>query len=150
MKYWIGNENGIYVIRDNNDALIYSSKSRPNVDKFYQEINSVQKSMVNMNNFKYQDIPTGKAPNSILDKKGFYISHNRFSAGYGCETTAIVFPDILGFFGVSDCYCVLRGDHREQCKTLETIEDCIKYLKNNEENLHERSEHKNLFAHYNV
>ena len=38
MKYWIGYENGIYVIRDDNDVLIYSSYSRSSVDKFYQEL----------------------------------------------------------------------------------------------------------------
>lgn len=103
-----------------------------------------------MNNFKYQDTPTGKAQNSVLDKNGFYISHNRFSSGYGCETTAIVFHNIPSRWGIAGCFCVLCGDHREQCKKLETIDDCIKYLKNNEENLHKFSEHQALFTHYNV
>ena len=106
--------------------------------------------MVKMDKFIYQDTPTGKAPNSVLDKKGFYISHNRFSSGYGCETTAIVFHNIPSRWGIAECFCVLCGDHREQCKELETIDDCIKYLKNNEVNLHKFSDHQAIFAHYNA
>ena len=38
MKYWIGYEEGLYVIRDDKEQLVYSSYSRSSVERFYQEL----------------------------------------------------------------------------------------------------------------
>ena len=38
MKYWIGYEEGVYVIRDDNEAEIFRSYSRASAEQFYQEL----------------------------------------------------------------------------------------------------------------
>ena len=38
MKYWIGYEANLYVIRDDIGVLIYSAHSRGDVERFYQEL----------------------------------------------------------------------------------------------------------------
>lgn len=86
-------------------------------------------------NFKYQYIPDGFAPNSILSKAGYYISYNDYDRSlYGSDTTAIVIEPELKFL-------ILNGDHRKQLAACDSLKSCVDYFNANIELANEYSEH---------
>lgn len=79
------------------------------------------------------------SPNVILPLDGFHISHNYSSAGYGCETTAIVLQNHVHF--------VLNGDHREAlAKASEEhgLQGCVDYFIDNINQANRISEHLSI------
>lgn len=64
-------------------------------------------------------------PNSIADRKSFYISFNDYDIElYGNNTTALVFGEMERFF-------ILNGDHRKAYTELKDFNACFEYFKNN-------------------
>ena len=63
-------------------------------------------------------------PNTVIEKKGFYISYNCVDiAIYGSDTTAIVLDNMSKFL-------ILNGDHRDAYKGLD-YDACVQYFKDN-------------------
>lgn len=71
------------------------------------------------------------------DSDNFYISHNRYSSVYGCQTTALVLKKPLLFL-------VLEGDHREFIKDFKSFHECIEYYKKHYDQSNQHSESKFL------
>lgn len=71
----------------------------------------------------------------------FYISHNKYSSAYGCQTTALVLKKPLLFL-------VLEGDHREGTKDFKSFNECIEYYKKHYDQSNQNSESKFLIGSY--
>jgi hypothetical protein len=87
-----------------------------------------------MNNFKQQkSMPHCIPTNTILDKGNYHFSYEKYSSGYGTETTAIVLDN--------NVYFVLVGDHTKQLNDIQDINQAIDYFVANIKLAHNHSEH---------
>jgi len=78
--------------------------------------------------FKYERMPVTNemTPNSTVHFDGYYLSYNRRSSDYGCDTTAIVVGGRV--------FLLLNGDHREELLSISNtdgLDGCLNYLINN-------------------
>ena len=67
----------------------------------------------------------------------YYISYNPSKRDYGTDTTAL-------FITIGDnersVFYILKGNHSEQYTNCKDLKDCISYLMNNKEYIHEFSD----------
>ncbi len=84
-------------------------------------------------------IPLG-IPNRISkENKCFYVSYNnRDISSYGSSTTALYINETAQFL-------ILNGNHTEEYKDLNTLEEHLKYFYSNIDKVNFRSEHNKLF-----
>lgn len=97
--------------------------------------------------FKSQSIPETNelAPNTVLDRSGYHISHNASSAAYGCQTTALVLKNTV--------FLVLNGDHREalcDASSAGGLQACFDYFLEHLESANHMSEHHFILQGNNV
>ena len=73
---------------------------------------------------------------SSEDEK-YYISYNYSRSDYGIDTTALVIT-----IGDNDreVYYILKGNHSKQYANCKNLKDCINYLIDNKESIHEYSD----------
>ncbi|MBA4293774.1 hypothetical protein C0431_12500 [bacterium] len=77
-------------------------------------------------------------PNSIPKKgEGYYVSYNPSARDYGVDTTALV---VRVDNGNRDVYYILSGDHVEDYNACDSLDDCLRYLFDHEDQLHHMSE----------
>ena len=67
----------------------------------------------------------------------YYISYNSSRRDYGVDTTALVIT-----IGDNErmVFYILKGNHSEQYTNCKNLKDCISYLMNNKEYIHEFSD----------
>ena len=93
-----------------------------------------------MNKFVHGTIPitNERTVNSTcsFDEKNYHVSYNPSSAGYGSDTTAVVFGDTLFF--------VLNGDHRKEMSNCNTTQKGFDYFFSKISEANRISEHHNV------